>query len=284
MKIEVGRYEMDLDFDPRIQNNASDKMIPIDDIGFIYNCVFKQKKAFEYSVEAIRRVYPESKMYVVSDGGLDYSYMEDETLKFSMEEDTVSGTKRVNGDNFLDPELQKIIQKGKAATLDRAQRGIEFCGNPEWICMTEPDVLIRGKISHPEGAKLLGTRVNESWHSEKALDQFMGMNMLLGEIEGAIPVLRWGAVPVIFHTETFLKGLKVYQDNFELLDKLSEKHYNPGAFDIFIDLIFALVGEQEVYSSEYTECLRNPIWRDSDHPIVHQFRDYYEDTDHFWKP
>ena len=51
MKIEVGRYEMDLDFDPRIQNNASDKMIPIDDIGFIYNCVFKQKKAFEYSVE-----------------------------------------------------------------------------------------------------------------------------------------------------------------------------------------------------------------------------------------
>ena len=35
MKIEVGRYEMDLDFDPRIQNNASDVMIPIDDIGFI---------------------------------------------------------------------------------------------------------------------------------------------------------------------------------------------------------------------------------------------------------
>ena len=275
---------MDLDFDPRIQNNASDKMIPIDDIGFIYNCVFKQKKAFEYSVEAIKRVYPESKIYVVSDGGLDYSYMEDENLKFSMEEDTVSGTKRVNGDNFLDPELQKIIKTGMAATLDRAQRGIEFCGNPEWICMTEPDVLIRGKISHPEGAKLLGTRVNESWHSEKALDQFMGMNMLLGEIEGAIPVLRWGAVPVIFHTETFLKGLKVYQDNFELLDKLTEKHYNPGAFDIFIDLIFALVGEQEVYSSEYTECLRNPIWRDSDHPIVHQFRDYYEDSDHFWKP
>ena len=284
MKIEVGRYEMDLDFDPRIQNNASDKMIPIDDIGFIYNCVFKQKKAFEYSVEAIKRVYPESKIYVVSDGGLDYSYMEDENLKFSMEEDTVSGTKRVNGDNFLDPELQKIIKTGMAATLDRAQRGIEFCGNPEWICMTEPDVLIRGKISHPEGAKLLGTRVNESWHSEKALDQFMGMNMLLGEIEGAIPVLRWGAVPVIFHTETFLKGLKVYQDNFELLDKLSEKHYNPGAFDIFIDLIFALVGEQEVYSSEYTECLRNPIWKDTAHPIVHQFREYYEDTDHFWKP
>ena len=219
---------------------------------------------------------------MVSDGGLDYSYMEDENLKFSMEEDTVSGTKRCNGDNFLDPELQQIIKKGMAATLDRAERGIEFCGNPEWICMTEPDVLIRGKISHPENAKHLGTRVNESWHSDKCLDQFMGMNMLLGEIEGANPVLRWGAVPVIFHTETFLKGLQVYKDNFEPLDKLTEQHYNPGAFDIFIDLIFALVGEQEVYSSEYTECLRNPIWKDSDHPIVHQFREYYEKDDHFW--
>ena len=37
MKIEVGRYEMDLDFDPRIRDNASKTMIPIDDIGFIYN-------------------------------------------------------------------------------------------------------------------------------------------------------------------------------------------------------------------------------------------------------
>ena len=86
----------------------------------------------------------------------------------------------------------------------------------------------------------------------------------------------------VTHTETFLKALQVYKDNFELLDKLTEQHYNPGAFDIFIDLIFALIGEPEVYSSEYTECLRNPIWRNSDHPIVHQFRDYYEKDDHFW--
>ena len=106
MKIEVGRYEMDLDFDPRIRDNASKTMIPIDDIGFIYNCVFKQKKAFEYSVEAVRRVYRDSKIYVVSDGGLDYSYMEDENLKFSMEEDTVSPAKDINGDNFEKPEYQ----------------------------------------------------------------------------------------------------------------------------------------------------------------------------------
>ena len=281
MKIKVGDYELDCDFDPRIENNASDKTIPINDIGFIYNCVFKQRKAFEYSVKSIKKVYPDSKIYVVSDGGFDYSYMEDENLKFSMEEDTVSPLKGIGGDNFLKPNHQVIVKDGMKATLRRLEAGINYCGNPEWICMTEPDVLIRGKISHPEGAKLLGTRVNESWHSEKALDQFMGINSIISEIEGTIPIIRWGAVPAIFHTETFLKALKVYKDNFDIVDKFTEKHYAPGTFDLFIGLIFALIGEQEVYNKEITECLRNPSWKTSDHPIVHQFREYYESSDHY---
>ena len=285
MEVEIGRYTLDCTVDPRVQNNGNSTLIPIDDIGFVYNCVFKQKKAFEHSVESIRKVYPESKIYVVSDGGLDYTYMEDQydDLKVSLEEDTVSDTKKLSGDNFKAPELQKIIKNGMSATLRRLEAGIEFCGNPEWICMTEPDVLIRGRISHPEGAKLLGTRVNYAWNTDQCLDFFMGMNELSSQIEGSIPVLRWGAVPVILHTETFLKALKVYKDNFEILDKWTEHHYNPGAFDLFIDLIFALVGEPEVFSDEFTECLRNPQWYTSHHPIVHQYREYYDDDDHFWK-
>ena len=106
MQIDVGDYTLDCDIDPTVQNNAEGELIPIDSIGFIYNCVFKQKKAFEYSVEAIRRVYRDAKIYVVSDGGLDYSYMEDENLKFSMEEDTVSPAKDINGDNFEKPEFE----------------------------------------------------------------------------------------------------------------------------------------------------------------------------------
>ena len=80
MKIEVGNYELDCDIDPRIQNNASDETIVIEDVGFIFNCVFKQKAALEYSVGSIKKVYPDSKVYVVSDGGFDYSYMEDDNV------------------------------------------------------------------------------------------------------------------------------------------------------------------------------------------------------------
>ena len=37
MKIELGNYELDCDIDPRIQNNASDETIVIEDVGFIFN-------------------------------------------------------------------------------------------------------------------------------------------------------------------------------------------------------------------------------------------------------
>ena len=77
MKVELGRYELDLDFDPRVERNSTEEMIPIEDIGFVYNCVFKQKAAFVHSVERIREVYPDSKLYCVSDGGLDYSFLQD---------------------------------------------------------------------------------------------------------------------------------------------------------------------------------------------------------------
>jgi len=281
MKIELGNYVIECDIDPTEENNATNKKIPIESIGFVYNCLFKQKKAFEYSVEAIKKIYPESKIYAVSDGGLDYSYLEDENLKFSMEDDTVSGLKDINGENFLQEEHQQTIKKGMAATIDRLERGIEYCGNPEWICMTEPDVLIRGKLSYPENGKLLGSRINCGWRTSKSLDQIMGLNEIISEFDGSIPVLRWGAVPVVFHTETFLKALKIYKDNFEIVDKFSEKHYAPGTFDLFIDLIFALIGEPEVYNSEVTECLRNPNWETSDHPIVHQYREYYQQSDFY---
>ena len=62
MIIELGRHTIECDFDPTIHNNASRNKVPIEDIGFIYNCVYKQKDAFIHSVEAIREVYPDSKI------------------------------------------------------------------------------------------------------------------------------------------------------------------------------------------------------------------------------
>ena len=158
--------------------------------------------------------------------------------------------------------------------------GSEMCIRDRF-CMTEPDVLIRGKISHPENAKLLGHRINYAWYMPTWLDGFMGINTLLSQIDGAIPILRWGAVPVIGHTQTLLKGIEVYLDNFEIVDKLSEQFHVPGTFDLFLPILFALAGEQEVFSDEYTECMRNPNWKTSGHPVVHQYREFYDEKDYY---
>ena len=122
MKVELGRYELDLDFDPRVERNSTEEMIPIEDIGFVYNCVFKQKAAFVHSVERIREVYPDSKLYCVSDGGLDYSFLQDENLETTMEDDTLSILKHINPQTYKQPEMQAAIKKGIAATLDRVER------------------------------------------------------------------------------------------------------------------------------------------------------------------
>ena len=250
MLIEVGNYSIECDINPTVHDNSSQVKVPIKDIGFIYNCVFKQKAAFIRSVEAIREIYPDSKIRVFSDGGLDYSFLEDDRLEFSMEEDTVSPLKNINASNFLEEKNQTAMKIGMAATIDRLQRGLDYCNHPEWFCMTEPDVYIR-------------------------------LNELIGEIDGSVPVMRWGSVPVIGHTETLLKGIDIYLKNFKTLDKLTECFHAVGAFDLFLPILFALAGEQEVFSDEYTECLRNPTWKTSSHPVVHQYREFYEKTDHY---
>lgn len=281
MKVDLGEFTLECEFDPRIQNNASEKKVPIEDIGFIYNCVFKQKQAVIRAIEATRDVYPDAKTALFSDGGFDYSFLEDENLMFSMEEDTVSNIKKINENNFLEEEHQLVTKNGMAATIDRLKRGLEFCEYPEWFCMTEPDVLIRGKISAPENASLLGTRLNHAWWVSSWLVGFKGINELISQVEGSIPIVRWGSVPVIGKTEVLLKGIKVYEDNFEIFDKLSEKFHVPGTFDLFLPILFALAGEPEVFSDEYTECLRNPNWETSGHPVLHQYREFYGDSDHY---
>ena len=281
MKVDLGEFTLECEFDPRIQNNASEKKVPIEDIGFIYNCVFKQKQAVIRAIEATRDVYPDAKTALFSDGGFDYSFLEDENLMFSMEEDTVSNIKKINENNFLEEEHQLVTKNGMAATIDRLKRGLEFCEYPEWFCMTEPDVLIRGKISAPENASLLGTRLNHAWWVSSWLVGFKGINELISQVEGSIPIVRWGSVPVIGKTEVLLKGIKVYEDNFEIFDKLSEKFHVPGTFDLFLPILFALAGEPDVFSDEYTECLRNPNWETSGHRVLHQYREFYGDSDHY---
>ena len=95
-------------------------------------------------------------------------------------------------------------------------------------------------------------------------------------------MFRWGAVPPIFHTESYLKSVKIYKDNFDVMDKITEILFGVNCFDVILPILFALSGEEEVYNSETVECLRDPSWKTSSHPIVHQWREMY-DQDEYYK-
>lgn len=246
-------------------------------LGFMYTC-FKEKKAVEHSLKHLVKIYPDSPIYLFSDGGDDFSYLEQEykNLKTSLEKDTLSETFKItaghtgcdyiNG-NFRQEHYQKIIKESAFATLDRIEKTIQYC-NTDWIVMMDPDTLIRGELTIPDNATLLGSLVNCCFPEN--------FQNIFKEIKGAKILTRWGASPYIFQSETFIKALTFFKSNEYLFEKFSKEYFGMYAHDILIPVLFALIGEEEKFNADIIECGRNPNWKNTSHPLVHQFEEYYE--------
>ena len=250
-------------------------------VGFFYS-VFTEKKAVEYSIESLRKYYPDSPIYLVSDGGLDFSYLQEkfQNIQTSLEDDTMSetfnitagstGCDYVNG-NFRQEHYQNVIKKCAYAVLHRVERAIQYCKEPDWMVMCDPDCLIRGRLNFPDNASILGQRIN------CCLPE--GYKNILKEIEGAIPISRWGASPCVFRTKTFLKALNKFRnldEEINLLDRFTREFYAMSAHDVLFPTLFALIGEEEVYNPDIIECHTDPFWRQKSNPLVHSFTEYYE--------
>lgn len=246
-------------------------------IGFFFSC-FKEKKAVEYSLSELVKHYPDSPIYLVSDGGYDYSYLENDfnNLKTVLDEDTMSETFKitagvtgcdgVNG-NYRQEHYQKIIQKCALAVLNRLEKAIEYC-KTDYILMMDPDTLVRGKLNIPDNAKLLGTKINIGFPR--------GLKEVLSRIEGAKVINSWGATPAIFETKTFLKSWEMFKNTPDLLEMLTQEFYAIYAHDVLLPIIFSLVGEEETFNPDIIECNRDPNWQFKSNPLVHQFKEYYE--------
>lgn len=246
-------------------------------LGFFFSC-YKEKKAVEYSLSELIKHYPDSPIYLVSDGGLDYSYLESDfkNLKTNLEEDTMSETFKItagrsgcnkNIGNYLEEYYQDVIKKCTLAVLNRLESAIEYC-NTDYILMMDPDTLVRGKLTIPEGSKLLGSRINRGLPK--------GLKNVLARVEGAKVIDCWGATPAIFETKTYMKSWEMFKHTPELLDMMTKEFYAIYAHDVLLPIIFALVGEEETFNPDIIECSRNPFWEVCPNPLVHQFKRYYE--------
>jgi len=236
-------------------------------LGFFYTC-YTEKRAVEYSLKELRKHYVNNPIYLVSDGGLDFTYLKKDydNLEVSLEEDTMSDTFKVTDQNWREPVHQNIIKRATFAVLNRLEKAIKFCKS-EYILMMDPDALVRGPLNIPDGVKLLGSRINVGL-PESIRD-------VLSRVEGSKVINCWGATPAIFETKTFMESWENIKVTPEIIDMLIYEFYAIYAHDLLLPLVFALVGAEETFNPDIIECKRNLNWENTNHPLVHQFKEFY---------
>lgn len=225
-------------------------------------------QAVNFSIDILNLVYPNIKIYLVSDGGEDYSYLywKYPNLMSVWEEDTMSKTFQVTDKNFRGKKNQKIIKDCAESVLRRLKNAADYL-QTEYILMCDPDTLVRGRLNIPENVDLLGSRINSGSPSS--------YKKVLRSIDGAVVIDDWGATPAIFKTSTFLQALEFLNSNPTILDKLSKTFYGIYAHDFLLPTIFALIGKEETFNPDIIECNRNHMWSFTNEPLVHQFKYFY---------
>jgi len=234
------------------------------DVGVFYHC-YKENDAVEFSVKSFKNLYPDSPMYIVSDNGNDFSYLEKKykNIKFIKKNnevqslvkfvDNLIAANNVDIDLFTDIAIE---------VLNRIKNAIDYCQS-KYIILMEPDVYVRSKFSLPK-TDMVGPIPNE-----------MPINVQEYIIsKGGINNKYWGPAGGIMNTQAFL-------DIYSKIDKtiISEillQDPRIVCYDYLLPVLFSIYGYRYENNPEQTECLRNPNWEISDHKILHQYRKYFD--------
>ncbi len=238
-------------------------------IGVFYTC-YKEKDAVEYSLDVLYSIYPDIPVYLISDGGSDYRFLKDKAygkyVEAMLEEDSRGMVPKITEDTYLEPANNSYIKRSIEIFLERVKRAIEFC-DCEYLLVMEPDVLVRGKLNIPEGSKFMGSRINSGLSQQ--------LKNVMSTVEGAIPVDVWGATPAIFNCETYLLAYDALMGNQDLLDRLCKSDCRLANYDVLFGVLFGVIGVDEEFNPDIIECYRDVNWKNSNKPLVHQFRAKY---------
>lgn len=235
-------------------------------IGFFTLC-YDETQALHFAYNSLKSYYPEAPIFLNSESKEDFIFLKKYIKNIHIEnvEDTQSGLfKYKPGDHVLEENRIKN-KKAVLILLERLEKAINLL-QTDYILMHCPDTLVRGKITIPNDSGLLGSRVNNYFFPE--------INQILLKNRG-IEITAFGAVPAIFKSEDFLKAKYIFLQNKNILEELCNNFYAVFSHDIILPILFALIGKQEEYNPEITECTRNFNWITSSHPLIHQFRFFY---------
>lgn len=232
-------------------------------LGAFFIC-YKEKTAIEKSIESFRKIYPDAPIYLSSDGGFDYSYMNDEKTKCILDiEQTVGVTKDI--EKMIQTNEFPVIRLFMASMqyLERLNKAIDYC-KTEYILLMEPDVFVRGKLNLLD-IPLVGPKPN-------LMPDFVRKYIV---DSGGIDNKCWGAAAGVMQTKIFKQ---IFDDLRINQHKMLEWLYlDPriACYDYLLTFIFSIYGFKYEENPDLVECNRNPNWRQTNHPLIHQYYENY---------
>ena len=237
-------------------------------LGVFFTC-FNEIEATRMSLNYLKMQYPEIAIYLVCESDLSCKFLEREipNLITHQVEDTQSSVLKLTFGDYTKPQQQADIKKALLAVVDRLTKAIEYAQS-DYILMLDPDAIVRGQLTIPENAGLLGCRGNTHVGAIQKLNDVLVKH-------GGVPMAAWGATPAIFNTKDFLRAKEILLNTPNLVDELCQSFYWAFAHDILLGSMFSLIGKEEEMNPDIVQCEWNPNWHQTNCPLLHQFKQYY---------
>jgi hypothetical protein len=147
--------------------------------------------------------------------------------------------------------------------LRRLKFAVDYC-KTDYLLLMEPDVFVRGKLTMPD-FELVGPKPN-------LMPDIVREYIIKS---GGKDNAAWGAAAGIMECEAFNT---IYEDLHVNQHKMLNWLYlDPriACYDYLLTFIFSMYGYRYEPNPDLTECLRNPNWRESGHPLLHQYYENY---------
>lgn len=241
--------------------------------GVFYTC-YKEREAVDYSIGSLKHIYPNCPIYLVSDGGGDYSFLEQKYTNIK----TVEGydSRGISQSlTFEKLQLEGTKEKVLSSILEFFKRNIdaiEYCKTDNMLIM-EPDVVIRGELNHfpTDTTALLGSRVNTPNHPA-----FYSIKSIIENInKGTVLLESYGSTPAFYRSKAMKEVSDFVSNNLDTVKQFISLDANFVCYDVFLTYLFACCGYDECFNPDIIECLRDEGWKHKKNPLVHQYRDKY---------
>jgi hypothetical protein len=243
--------------------------------GIFFTC-YKEIDAVDYSIKTLKENYPDCPIYLVSDGGDDYSFLETKysNIKTSIGYDSRGILQNLTPDKWNKNDIKQQVFDSIYEFFKRNMDSIEYC-KTDSILIMEPDVLVRGKLNYfPNKTQaLLGSKINSLIQNG-----YGGLNKIqsiLNKISTSVNVTHYGATPAFYNVSVMHEINHFVQNNPNIIRDLIDSDPAFACYDVFLTVLFGACGYDEIFNPDIIECLRNPNWEFTDKPLVHQYRFNY---------